>query len=286
MSGASAVAPTSRAGRNLPAAIGVGLALFAVLAVGLIWFNWLFALLAAAALCLGVVEVGRALDRKGMHAEIVPLVLGTGISVIGGYLAMVVDIGMSPMTFVVICLCGTLLACLALRLTRGAEGFIADAGASAFILAYIPLLGVFIPLLLGSSQGAMRILSVLLCVIAADVGAYAIGVLFGRHKMAPRISPSKSWEGFAGGVGTAIAMGIVCAVFLLGAHWWVGVPLGLFVSLAAVLGDLVESLIKRDAGIKDMSNFLPGHGGVMDRLDSMLVAVPVGWLVLHLALGA
>ena len=286
MTQSAAPKPTSRAGRDLPAAIGVGLALFAVVAVGLIWFNWLFILLAAAALCLGVVEVSRALGLKHMQAATVPIVLGTGVSVIGGYAASVVDLGMDPMAFVVICLCATMIASLASRLRQGAEGFIRDTAASAFVIAYIPLLGVFIPLLMGATNGDLRILAVLLCVIAADVGAYAVGVLFGRTKLAPTISPSKTWEGLAGGVLTSIGLGVFAVIVLLDSPWWVGVQLGLFVSLAAVLGDLVESLIKRDAGIKDMSNFLPGHGGIMDRLDSMLLAVPVGWLVLHLALGA
>ncbi|AQP44167.1 phosphatidate cytidylyltransferase [Tessaracoccus flavus] len=285
MSDAPATRPTSRAGRDLPAAIGVGVALFAVLAIGLIWVHWLFIALATVALCLGAIEVARALRLKHMHAETVPIVVGTGLSVLGGYLASVIDLRIEPTTFVVICLAGTLFASLAARLPRGAHGFVRDAAASAFVIAYIPLLGVFIPLLLGSSLGALRMLTVIGCVVAADVGAYAFGVLFGRHKMAPTISPSKTWEGLAGGVITAMAVGVLASVFLLGAPWWVGLPLGLFVSLGAVLGDLVESLIKRDAGLKDMSNFLPGHGGVMDRLDSMLLAVPVGWLILHLALG-
>ena len=160
-----------------------------------------------------------------------------------------------------------------------------DAAASALIIAYIPLLGVFVPLMMAAPLGTMRVLVVIICVILADTGAYATGVLFGRHKMAPSISPAKTWEGFAGAVVFSMVGGAIAVPLLLGADWWVGLILGALLCPAATLGDLVESLIKRDAGIKDMSNFLPGHGGVMDRLDSMLVAVPVGWLVLHLALG-
>ena len=277
--------PTSRAGRDLPAAIGVGVALFAVLAVGLLWIPWLFVALVALALGLGAVEVHRALLRKGMRAEIVPIAIGTMLSVLGGYLAGIFDLRITPITFVVICLAGTLVAALTSRLFRGAEGFIRDVGASALIIAYIPLMGVFVPLLMAPDDGTARMLAVIVCVIASDTGAYATGVLFGRHKLAPSISPSKTGEGFIGAVLISIGVGILAAVYLLGAPWWIGIPLGALVSLAATLGDLVESLIKRDAGIKDMSNFLPGHGGIMDRLDSMLIAVPVGWLVLHLALG-
>ena len=126
---------------------------------------------------------------------------------------------------------------------------------------------------------------VIICVVASDTGAYAVGSLLGRHKLAPHISPGKTWEGLAGGVAVTTVVAVLSAVYLLDAPWWVGILLGILVSLAATVGDLVESLLKRDAGLKDMSNFLPGHGGVMDRLDSMLVAFPMGWLVLHLALG-
>ncbi|HJE51975.1 MAG TPA: phosphatidate cytidylyltransferase [Tessaracoccus flavescens] len=281
----AAPAKTSKAGRDLPAAIGVGLGLVAVIAVGLIWAPWLFISLVAAGLALGAVEIHRALLLKGMHSAIYPIVIGIVISVLGGYLVSIVDLRIEPTTFVVICLSAMVIAALTNRLFGGAQGFIKDVAASALIIAYIPLQGVFVPLLMGASDGALRILTVILCVAASDTGAYATGVLFGRHKMAPSISPSKTWEGFAGGVLVTMGIGVLCAVFLLGAPWWVGLPLGGLISLAGTLGDLVESLIKRDAGIKDMSNFLPGHGGIMDRLDSMLVAVPVGWLVLHLALG-
>lgn len=220
-----------------------------------------------------------------MRAEILPIVAGTALSVIGGYLAAVTDMRVTPTSFVIICLGATTIVALASRLFRGAEGFIRDVAASALVIAYIPLLGMFVPLLMAAPDGQLRILTVIACVVASDTGAYAVGSLIGRHKLAPHISPGKTWEGLVGGVAVTTAVAVLASVFLLGAPWWVGVPLGVLVSLAATTGDLVESLLKRDAGIKDMSNFLPGHGGVMDRLDSMLVAVPVGWLVLHLALG-
>ena len=276
---------TSKAGRNLPAAIGVGVALFVVTAVGLIWLPWLFAAMMALGLVLSTVEVHRALLRKGMRAEIVPIAVGTGVSVLGGFAVSRFDVYVTPIVFVVSCLGATMLAVLTSRLRRGVEGFLLDAAASALIIAYIPLLGVFVPLMMAAPLGTMRVLVVIICVILADTGAYATGVLFGRHKMAPSISPAKTWQGFAGAVVFSMVGGAIAVPLLLGADWWVGLILGALLCPAATLGDLVESLIKRDAGIKDMSNFLPGHGGVMDRLDSMLVAVPVGWLVLHLALG-
>lgn len=282
---ASEPASTPKGGRNLPAAIGVGLGLIVALVVGLVWAHWFFVLLTAVALCLGAVEVHMALQRKGMHSAIVPIVIGTAVSIVGGWLVARLDL-MAPSNFIVVCLGATLLASFTARLRGGPEGFLRDAAASALIIAYIPLLGVFVSLLMGEADGVFRILVIVLAVVASDTGAYTFGSLFGRHKLAPQISPSKTWEGVVGGVATAAAVGVAAVLLLLDGPWWLGLVLGVCCALAGTLGDLVESLIKRDAGIKDMSNFLPGHGGVMDRLDSLLAAVPVGWLVLHLALGA
>ena len=277
--------PTPKAGRDLPMAIGVGLVLLAALAVGLLWVPWFFVLISAVSLSLAVVEIHRALLRKGMHAQVKTIVAGTLVSVLGAYAMFRWNLGLPPTTFAVICVCGTVVACLVARLLLAREGFIRDIAASALIIAYIPLMGVFIPLMMAEPGGTRRIIAVVACVVASDTGAYAVGSLLGRHKMAPHISPSKTWEGFAGSIATSAVIGVAAALWCLGASWELGLVLGLCIAPAATLGDLVESLIKRDAGLKDMSNFLPGHGGFMDRLDSMLVAMPMGWLVLHLGMG-
>ena len=277
--------PTPKAGRDLPMAIGVGLVLLAALAVGLLWAPWFFVLISAVSLSLAVVEIHRALVRKGMHAQVKTIVAGTLVSVLGAYAMFRWNLGLPPTTFAVICVCGTVVACLVARLLLAREGFIRDIAASALIIAYIPLMGVFIPLMMAEPGGTRRIIAVVACVVASDTGAYAIGSLLGRHKMAPHISPSKTWEGFAGSIATSAVIGVAAALWCLGASWELGLVLGLCIAPAATLGDLVESLIKRDAGLKDMSNFLPGHGGFMDRLDSMLVAMPMGWLVLRLGMG-
>ena len=277
--------PTPKAGRDLPMAIGVGLVLLAALAVGLLWVPWFFVLISAVSLSLAVVEIHRALLRKGMHAQVKTIVAGTLVSVLGAYAMFRWNLGLPPTTFAVICVCGTVVACLVARLLLAREGFIRDIAASALIIAYIPLMGVFIPLMMAEPGGTRRIIAVVACVVASDTGAYAVGSLLGRHKMAPHISPSKTWEGFAGSIATSAVIGVAAALWCLGASWELGLVLGLCIAPAATLGDLVESLIKRDAGLKDMSNFLPGHGGFMDRLDSMLVAMPMGWLVLRLGMG-
>ncbi|MEL4357214.1 MULTISPECIES: phosphatidate cytidylyltransferase [unclassified Luteococcus] len=271
----------SRAGRNLPAAIAVGVGLFGSVVATLAWWNWGFILLVAVALSLGAVEVHNALARVGARSEIVPIVAGTAATVIGSYYA-----GQHPAqhmpsnTLIIGLLAVTTLVCLVLRLRLGAEGYVRDASASLFTIAYIPLLGSTVALMLADDNGRQRIVTFLLCVIASDTGGYIAGVLFGKHPMAPRVSPKKTWEGFVGSVTAGMALGAVCSVWLLHAPWWVGAVLGLLLVGFGTAGDLVESMIKRDVGIKDMSSFLPGHGGVMDRLDSLLVAAPVAWFAM------
>ena len=162
--------------------------------------------------------------------------------------------------------------------------------ASIFTLFYVPFLGSFVALLLGEGgatdfdrwdDGAKGILTFILVTIASDIGGYVAGVLFGKHPMAPVISPKKSWEGFAGSVLFCVVAGWATVVYLLDGDWWVGVLLGLIAVVMATLGDLCESVIKRDLGIKDMSQVIPGHGGLMDRLDSLLATIAPIWLMLH-----
>lgn len=282
---ASPAAPVrkSRAGRNLPAAIGVGVGLVAVVVSTLLWFNWGFVAFTALALALGAVELHRALLRLDMRSSIIPIVVGTVVIVMGAYAAGRVHGATLPSnTWLVASLGMTVLAALIWRMPKGAAGFVRDAAASLFIIAYLPLLGSFVALIMAGTHGALRMVSFIACVVANDIGGYIAGVLFGRHPMAPRISPKKTWEGFAGSVVAGMAVGMFCTTQLLHVSWWAGVLLGALLVGFGTAGDLVESLVKRDVGIKDMSHFLPGHGGVMDRLDSLLVAAPVAWLVMYL----
>lgn len=280
---AEPTAPTkSRAGRDLPMAILVGVGLFAAIALTLAYWHWGFVLLAAAAFCLGAVEVYRALQRIHMFAAIVPIVIGTAAIMIGSYMASQIEHPkIASNNFLLVALGLTVLVSLAWRMPKGPDGFVRDAAASLFIIGYIPLLASFIPLLLAPADGPRRIIAVVMCVVASDTGGYVVGVLAGKHPMAPVISPKKTWEGFGGSVLFGVVVGALAVHYLLGGSWVVGLLLGAAIVASATLGDLVESLIKRDVGIKDMSNFLPGHGGVMDRLDSILVSAPVGWLVLY-----
>jgi phosphatidate cytidylyltransferase len=163
----------------------------------------------------------------------------------------------------------------------GVEEFVRDATASVFSAFYVPFLGGFVVLLLREDRGALGVVTFILVTIASDIGGYAVGVLFGKHPMAPVVSPKKSWEGFAGSAVSCVLVGWATVVYLLDGRWWVGVLLGLVAVVMATLGDLCESVIKRDLGIKDMSAIIPGHGGLMDRLDSVLAVAAPAWLLLH-----
>lgn len=275
---------SSRAGRNLPAAIITGVILAGAVVGTVGWWHWGFVLLMAAALSAGAVELHRAMRRIGMVSAVVPICVGTAAMVIGAYAARTTDLGIASNTLLIAALGLTTAISMLWRLPRGHEGFVQDAAASLLTIAYLPLLGCFVPLMMADDQGPKRIITWLLCIIGSDTGGYAVGVLLGRHPMAPHISPKKSWEGMAGSVVTAMLVATGCVVWLLHAPVWIGPILGLTMAVFGTTGDLIESLIKRDVGIKDMSNFLPGHGGVMDRLDSLLFSAPAAWLVLSLCL--
>ncbi|MDQ7907265.1 phosphatidate cytidylyltransferase [Phytohabitans sp. ZYX-F-186] len=263
---------TGRAGRNLPAAIGVGVTLGAVVIASL--FVWRPAFLAVIVIALGVAiwEMSRAVRAVGAHPPAVPLAAG-GLVTIG--MAWYAGEDALLLGFVV-----TLLATLVWRLADGLSGYGRDAAAATLIAVYVPFLGGFAALLAEPDDGARRVIVTLAAVVLSDTGGYVAGVFFGKHPMAPTISPKKSWEGLAGSlVATAVGSAILLFVLLDVEPWW-GAVFGLALSVVSVLGDLTESMLKRDLGIKDMSNLLPGHGGLMDRLDSILFALPAAYLLL------
>ena len=265
-----------RAGRDLPSAIGVGVGLGGlVLATLYSPWRWGFVVVVAAAVALGVHEVVQALRRLGARPPKAPLVVGGVVMVAVAY--------SDGADALVLALALTVLACLAWRLVDPAEGFLRDVAASAFTATYVPFLAGFAALMAVPDDGPWRVTAFIALVVCSDTGGYVAGVLFGRHPMAPVISPKKSWEGFAGSLVCCVAAGLALVVYLLDGDWWIGVALGLIGAVMATLGDLCESVIKRDLGIKDMSQIIPGHGGLMDRLDSLLATVAPIWLLLHYA---
>jgi phosphatidate cytidylyltransferase len=265
----------SRAGRNLPAAIAVGVGLGALILGSLVWQKVLFTVLVLAVVLIAVDEMIKALRAGGAVIPRIPLFAGTTAMLAAAYFG-------GPMALLV-ALALTVLATIFWRMPGGSIGFVRDASAGVFLIGYVPLLAGFAILLVQpEADGLERVVTFFLVVIASDVGGYVAGVLFGKHPMAPTISPKKSWEGFTGSALACIGAGIGSVVLLLDGHWWVGAIIGAIGVVTATVGDLGESMIKRDLGIKDMSNLLPGHGGVMDRLDSLLATAPVVWLLLHL----
>jgi phosphatidate cytidylyltransferase len=272
-----------RAGRNLPAAIGIGVGLGAYVVLSLIYLKPAFVVLVAVALVLAAVELQEALKRQGMTSAIVPIAIGSVAISFGSYFAgREGPVVFSTTSVLLASLALTVLASLIWRMPKGAAGFVRDSAASLMIIGYVPLLGSFAALMLAEAQGAARVVTFLLIVVMSDTGGYVAGVLFGKHPMAPKISPKKSWEGLAGSLVFGATAGVCMALFVLHVPFWAGIILGVSLVAVGTCGDLIESMIKRDLGIKDMSSFLPGHGGVMDRLDSLLVAAPVAWLIMFL----
>jgi phosphatidate cytidylyltransferase len=263
----------SRAGRNLPAAIVSGVVLGAAIIVSLVFWKPAFMAIVVAAVVIAVWELGQAFRSGGITIPREPVMVGGVATVLLAFLF--------GATALVTATAITCLATMLWRLRGGVDGYVRDTTAAVFTVIYVPLLGGFVALLLAGPRGALAIVTFVVVTIASDIGGYAVGVLAGRHPMAPVISPKKSWEGFAGSAAACVVAGWVLVVFALDGQWWVGVLLGLVTVVVATLGDLCESVIKRDLGIKDMSQIIPGHGGLMDRLDSLLATAAPTWLLLH-----
>ncbi len=263
----------SRAGRNLPAAIAVGVGLGVLIIGSLVLRKELMLVIVVVAVGVGVWELRRALSQVRIAVPLVPSLVGSVSMILSAYVgggeALIVTMG---------------LTCVGVLLWRIADGVldaVRDIAGGFFVAVYPSFLAGFAALMLASEDdGARRVVVFILVTVLSDVGGYAFGVALGRHPLAPSVSPKKSWEGFAGSVLTCVVGGAVAVVLLLGGPWWGGALLGAAAAVAATVGDLTESTVKRDLGIKDMSNVLPGHGGVMDRLDSLVLVAPVAWAIL------
>ncbi|MEW2422772.1 phosphatidate cytidylyltransferase [Streptomyces nigra] len=268
------------AGRDLTAAIGVGVGLGVVIVASLFVVKAVFVGVVAVAVVVGLWELTKRLEeRKGIRAPLVPLAVGGAAMVVAGYVRG------AEGAWVAMAL--TALAVLVWRMTEPPEDYLRDVTAGVFSAFYVPFLATFVTMMLTADDGAWRVLTFLVLTVVSDTGAYAIGWRFGRTKLAPRISPGKTREGLLGAVSFAMVAGALCMQFLIDdGQWWQGLLLGLAVAASATLGDLGESMIKRDLGIKDMGTLLPGHGGIMDRLDSLLPTAPVVWLLLVLFVGS
>jgi phosphatidate cytidylyltransferase len=292
----------------MAAAVPVALGLIAVLVVGLVWLQPLFVAFVLALLLMAMWELHRGLrDHAQATSAIVPAMAGAALTIVAAYLpawpsggeligyvcmGAACDLPEVPGTFdllgpsAVILVAGlglTVSVSLIWLLHRGTEGYVRAASATLFVLAYPAFLGVPVLLLALDRSGPAKLTLFALVIVCADTGGHAAGVFLGQHPMAPKISPKKSWEGAAGSLLLApVGALVVKAIALDSLVWWKAVIAAEIIAVVGILGDLVESAVKRDLGIKDLGSILPGHGGVMDRIDSYLGAAPVAWLTLTL----
>ena len=270
--------PKIKAGRNLPAAVASGLVLALLVIVSLVTIKWLFGVLAVAALLVAVHEFVSVLRSKGIHVARTPVYIATAaiptVAYLWGLQAQLAATGIA------------ILAVMLWRLRRGAQGYVADISVSVMLVAYLPFLAAFLMLTLSADNGPWRVFVFILLTVSNDIGGYAVGVFFGKHAIAPQISPKKSWEGLFGSVVLQSIVGIVAFIYIFDAPWWQGLIAGVVLTVSATGGDFIESAVKRDLGVKDMGTIVPGHGGIMDRLDSLIPNAFVTWVLFSLFLGS
>lgn len=278
--GASAPAPkgsTSRAGRDLPAAIGVGGTLGVSLILILVFIPEVWFGVVAVAIAVASWEVTKRLRDGGIKVALIPILVG-GQAIM--WASWPWGISGSIVALAATVLVSMIWKLLSQGLQAAPENYLQDLAGTILVLAWLPLMGAFGASMVLQDDGAARVLTLMIVVVCSDVGGYVAGVTFGKHAMVPAISPKKSWEGMAGSMVFGIVGAILTVMYLLDAQWWIGLILGPVLVICATLGDLVESQVKRDLKIKDMGTLLPGHGGIMDRLDSILPCAFVVWAIL------
>ena len=263
-----------KAGRKLLPSIGVGLSL-----IGLVWFalsyqREIFAIVVAIAVVLGVREIVRAFAAHSITVSFNGLALAAiGLSYAtwnGGVAGLAIATAIAfPLLLI-------------RALIQGPEGFVAKATGTTFALLYLPFLAGFLILLARPSTGFQRVMTFMVLVGCNDTFGYIVGVLLGKHPLVPKISPKKTWEGLAGSALFTVIGGCLAFKYIMDMHWWIGIIVGLMIVFTATCGDLIESAMKRDMSLKDMGSLLPGHGGMLDRLDSVVLSAPAMWLALEL----
>lgn len=263
-----------RAGRKLFPSIAVSLSLIALIWFALAYHREIFALVIAMAVVLGIREIVRAFSASGIYLSLVALIVASLVLSFATWNGGVA--GLAVATAIALPLL------LIQLLTKGPEGFVASATGTVFSLLYLPFLGGFLILLARTSTGLERVMTFVVLVGCNDTFGYIVGVLIGKHPLAQKISPKKSWEGLIGSLVFTVLGGVLAFKYIMGMHWWIGAVVGLMIVFTATCGDLIESAMKRDLALKDMGTLLPGHGGMLDRLDSVLISAPALWLALEL----
>ena len=273
----------SRTGRNLPVAIGVGAGLGGLVLLTLLTVKATFLIYMGAVIAVALTELAAAFagSKDKINIPVIPVAAG-GAAVLTCMYWLGSRAALAALAL-------TVVAIFAWRLPGGPSGYVKDVTAGVFATIYLPFLALFVIAMLSPADGPRRVLTFIILTICSDIGGYFAGITFGRggrHPMAPVISPKKTWEGFAGSAAACLIGGVLCLTLLLPGHAWQGLLIGAAAVLAATLGDLAESMIKRDLEIKDMGTLLPGHGGILDRIDSLLIVAPVMWLLLFLFIPA
>ncbi len=263
-----------KAGRKLGPSIIVSLSLVALIWFALAYRREVFAVVVAVAVLLGIREIVRAFNVRGIYISVVSLAAGavalTYATWNGGAAGLAIATAIAiPLLLIQL-------------LTKGPEGFVQSATATTFSLLYLPFLGGFLILLAKPSTGLERVMTFVVLVGCNDTFGYIVGVLFGKHPLVPVISPKKSWEGLIGSLVFTVIGGSLAFEYIMEMQWWIGAIVGLMIVFTATCGDLIESAMKRDLHLKDMGTLLPGHGGILDRLDSVLISAPALWLALEL----
>jgi len=276
----AAEAVNKRAGRDMFAATAVGAVLLALVGASLVWLPWGFVVFGAALAVGAQIEIGRALrQQRDVNIVYAPLLVGTVCFIGGIYGVQIHAVGLGSK--ILLGVVGVMAVVVMVWRLRGPmEGYVRDVGSTFFLFMYPAVLVSGLMLILPQPQGDIRIAIVVVGVAASDTGGHLVGMLIGKHKFSPRISPKKSWEGVGGSFLLSMILVALMTTFLLHQAWWKGVVLAAGIVVVGILGDLVESVIKRDLGIKDMSHLLPGHGGIMDRIDSYVLAAYPAWLLM------
>lgn len=279
--GTPAAAGGRRLGRNLPVAIASGVGLAGVFLGTLAWHPLAFLTFFGVLVVIALLELDVALRTRDVRM-VVPVAVVAGLLVLYGAYVVGPAAQGAGMALAVV---GGLTAKLFDREVRrdgpAGRGVTVGAGATCLAVAWVPLLASFAGLLLAREHGVRLLIATVALSVANDIGAFAFGSWLGRHRLAPAISPAKSWEGFAGGLATALVVaGLVIVRLVPDVDVVAALALGAAVCVAATLGDLAESMIKRDLGIKDFGRIVPGHGGIMDRADAVIFALPAAHFLL------
>jgi len=251
--------------------------LAALVLLSLFTFKWLFVVVVVAALLLGAHEFVQTFSGAGIKIARTTVYAATVAIPVAAYL-------WGPIPLLMLTGAAFLVSML-WRIRRGVDGYVRDVIASVFVIAYLPFMAGFLMLTLATDNGPLRVVVFLLLTVGNDVGGYATGVFFGKHPIAAHVSPKKSWEGFLGSLVVQGIVGALAFTYLLDAPWWQGVILGAIMTVTATSGDFAESAIKRDLGVKDMGSLLPGHGGMLDRLDSLIPNAFTSWIFFTIVLG-